>query len=224
MGYSLSEEDYLKVIFSLCDENQQSVSTSKLAETLSTKASSVTEMIQKLADKNLVIYKKYYGVHLTDLGEKHALQIIRKHRLWEHFLVESLGLKWDQVHDIAEQLEHVDSDLLVDKLDAHLNFPDFDPHGDPIPDKDGKLKDQDKILLIEAQHNQELCIVGVKDSSPVFLKYLEKKKLGLGTVIKVNEQEEFDDSLNIDTDDQNFQLSAMAAKNIYVQLKNSKNE
>ena len=177
-------------------------------------------MIQKLADKKLVTYQKYYGVHLTDLGKKQALKIIRKHRLWEYFLVESLDFKWDQVHDIAEQLEHIDSDELVEKLDAHLNYPKFDPHGDPIPDKEGNLKDQDKFLLSDAQYNEELSIVGVKDSSSTFLKYLEKKRLSLGTLIKVIEQEEFDQSLNVEVNGQSLQLSAMAAKNIYVQLKN----
>lgn len=220
MSYSLSEEDYLKAIFSLYNEYQQAISTSKLADNLSTKASSVTEMIQKLANKNLVTYQKYYGVHLTDLGKKQALKIIRKHRLWEYFLVESLDFKWDQVHDIAEQLEHIDSDELVDKLDAHLNYPKFDPHGDPIPDKEGNLKDQEKFLLSDAQYNEELSIVGVKDSSSTFLKYLEKKRLSLGTLIKVIEQEEFDQSLNVEANGQSLQLSAMAAKNIYVQLKN----
>ena len=220
MSYSLSEEDYLKAIFSLYNEFQQAITTSKLADSLSTKASSVTEMIQKLADKNLVTYQKYYGVHLTDLGKKQALKIIRKHRLWEYFLVESLDFKWDQVHDIAEQLEHIDSDELVDKLDAHLNYPKFDPHGDPIPDKEGNLKDQDKFLLSDAQYNEELSIVGVKDSSSTFLKYLEKKRLSLGTIIKVIEQEAFDQSLNVEVNGQSLQLSAMAAKNIYVQSKN----
>ena len=220
MSYSLSEEDYLKVIFSLYQEHQQAISTSKLSERLSTKASSVTEMIQKLADKSLVTYQKYYGVHLTDLGKKQALKIIRKHRLWEFFLVESLSFKWDQVHDIAEQLEHIDSDELIDKLDAHLNYPKFDPHGDPIPDKEGNLKDQEKILLSDAQYNEELSIVGVKDSSSTFLKYLEKKKLSLGTVVEVIEQEAFDQSLNVEVNEQSLQLSAMAAKNIYVQSKN----
>jgi len=220
MSYSLSEEDYLKAIFSLYNEFQQAISTSKLADSLSTKASSVTEMVQKLADKELLTYQKYHGVLLTDKGKTQALKIIRKHRLWEYFLVESLDFKWDQVHDIAEQLEHIDSDELVDKLDAHLNYPKFDPHGDPIPDKEGNLKDKDKFLLSDAQNNKELSIVGVKDSTSTFLKYLEKKRLSLGTLIKVIEQEAFDKSLNVEVNGQSLQLSAMAAKNIYVQPKN----
>jgi DtxR family Mn-dependent transcriptional regulator len=221
MSYSLSEEDYLKAIFSLYNEFQQAISTSKLADSLSTKASSVTEMIQKLADKNLVTYQKYYGVHLTDLGKKQALKIIRKHRLWEYFLVESLDFKWDQVHDIAEQLEHIDSDELVDKLDLYLGYPKFDPHGDPIPDKEGNLEDQDKFLLVEADMDKQLTIVGVKDSSSTFLKYMEKKELSLGTVIRVMEREEFDHSHIVKVDGKAIQLSMAAARNIYVQTKNN---
>mgnify|MGYP000456214415 CR=1 FL=1 len=221
MSYSLSEEDYLKAIFSLYNEFQQAISTSKLADSLSTKASSVTEMIQKLADKNLVTYQKYYGVHLTDLGKKQALKIIRKHRLWEYFLVESLDFKWDQVHDIAEQLEHIDSDELVDKLDVYLGYPKFDPHGDPIPDKEGNLEDQDKFLLVEADMDKQLTIVGVKDSSSTFLKYMEKKELSLGTVIRVMEREEFDHSHIVKVDGKTIQLSMAAARNIYVQTKNN---
>ncbi len=219
MGFSLSEEDYLKAIFSLFYEHQEAISTSKLAKGLSTKASSVTEMIQKLADKELVTYQKYHGVLLTDKGKTQALKIIRKHRLWEYFLVETLDFKWDEVHDIAEQLEHIESDKLVDKLDVHLGHPKFDPHGDPIPDKEGNLEDQDKFLLVDADMDKELTIVGVKDSSSTFLKYLEKKELSLGTVIKIIEREEFDHSHNIEVDGKTIQLSIAAAKNIYVQTK-----
>jgi DtxR family Mn-dependent transcriptional regulator len=217
MGYSLSEEDYLKAIYSLYEEKPRPIATSKLAGYLSTKASSVTEMIQKLNEKKLVIYQKYRGVYLTKDGENQALQIIRKHRLWEYFLVETLDFKWDEVHNIAEQLEHIKSDMLVDKLDAYLDYPKFDPHGDPIPDKDGILKDQHKILLAEAAIDQPMIIVGVKDSSADFLRFLEKKNLSLGTIIKVTEQEEFDHSVSVLHKNQEIQLSAIAAKNIYVQ-------
>src|SRR6476620_10565441 len=136
---TFSEENYLKTIYHITSSSGAEVSTNAIAEKMETKASSVTDMLKKLADKDLVHYKKYQGVSLTDKGLHSAKMIVRKHRLWEIFLVEKLAFSWDEVHDIAEQLEHIKSEQLVNKLDAFLNFPTEDPHGDPIPNAEGNI-------------------------------------------------------------------------------------
>ncbi|MDZ7612318.1 MAG: metal-dependent transcriptional regulator [Flavobacteriaceae bacterium] len=148
--FSPSEENYLKAIYALqCDQGSP-ISTNLISEKICTKASSVTDMLKKLSAKNLVDYQKYQGVFLTDQGMKHALKVLRKHRLWEFFLVEKLNYKWEEVHVIAEQLEHINSESLVDNLDAFLGYPKFDPHGDPIPDKNGILSLSELNNLLEA--------------------------------------------------------------------------
>ncbi|NND87947.1 MAG: metal-dependent transcriptional regulator, partial [Flavobacteriaceae bacterium] len=149
--YSLTEENYLKTIFHLEQVSSGDISTNAIADKMETQPSSVTDMVQKLAEKELLSYKKYKGTRLTEIGKKVAADVIRKHRLWEVFLVEKLKFHWDEVHDIAEQLEHVQSDELIARLDAFLGHPDFDPHGDPIPDKHGVIKRTEKILLSEAK-------------------------------------------------------------------------
>src|SRR5580693_6558937 len=136
---TFTEENYLKAIYHLSLQSE-SVSTNQIAASLNTKAASVTDMLKKLADKELINYTKYQGVTLTPQGEKIAVSIIRKHRLWEYFLVEKLNFKWDEVHDVAEELEHISSKELADRLDQFMGYPKYDPHGDPIPDSNGKLK------------------------------------------------------------------------------------
>src|SRR5690625_1351452 len=173
---TLAEENYLKTIFHLEYDNPEEVSTNAIAEQMDTRPSSVTDMIQKLAEKNLLIYKPYRGVQLTSHGKKMAAGIIRKHRLWEVFLVEKLNFSWDQVHDIAEQLEHIQSEELIDRLDRYLGNPKTDPHGDPIPDKNGILKPTAKKLLTDLEKNQEGVCVGVKETGAEFLQYLDKMK------------------------------------------------
>ena len=171
-----SEENYIKTIFHLGSKGSRDVSTNAIAEIMETKPSSVTDMIKRLSEKDLVNYKRYQGVSLTSLGTKTALAIIRKHRLWEVFLVEKLDFSWDEVHEVAEQLEHIKSDKLIDSLDRLLAYPKFDPHGDPIPDKNGSFKERDRKLLSEVPvHTAGLC-VGVKDSSATFLKFLDKRQ------------------------------------------------
>jgi len=166
--YSLAEENYLKNIYHLEQESETGVSTNAIAERMETKPSSVTDMVQKLADKKMLSYKKYKGTTLTSDGKKIAAGVIRKHRLWEVFLVEKLNFHWDEVHEIAEQLEHIHSEELVVRLDKYLGNPDFDPHGDPIPDMDGNTKLTEKKLLSELKKKQRGVCVGVKETGSSF--------------------------------------------------------
>jgi len=178
--YTLSEENYLKAIFHLERKYPSGVSTNALAEEMETKASSVTDMIKKLSDKDLVNYKKYQGVKLSKSGKHTAVSVIRKHRLWEVFLVEKLGFAWDEVHDVAEQLEHIQSEKLIQELDKFLGFPKQDPHGDPIPDAQGNFSVFNKALLADLDKGDSGICVGLKDSSPAFLQFLDKYNIALG--------------------------------------------
>ena len=210
-----AEEDYLKAIFKLSYELKNEVTTSSLAEHLATKASSVTDMVQKLADKNLVNYVKYQGVTLTATGEKIAIRLIRKHRLWELFLFQDLGFKWDEIHEIAEELEHIKSDILIERLDQFLNYPLKDPHGDPIPDQEGKFPPNNSIQLSHLNMGARGIVVGVNDKSSSFLIYLVKIGIQLGTEIEILEWHEFDHSVDIRINALNLiHLSYQSAQNI----------
>ena len=213
---TFSEENHIKSIFHLSAISEEGVSTNSIAENLNTKASSVTEMLKKLSEKSLIVYKKYHGAQLTELGRKTALKIIRKHRLWEVFLVEKLNFKWDEVHDIAEQLEHIQSEKLTNQLDKFLDFPTHDPHGDPIPNTAGFIKFTPKLKLSDLNIGETGKFIGVKDSSSTFLKYLDKRKISLGCNIKVLHQEDFDQSLHIGLDDTNLTISIKSASNLYI--------
>ena len=213
---SLSEENHLKSIFHLSINSEDGVSTNSIAKNLNTKASSVTEMLKKLNEKLLIVYIKYHGAQLTELGRKTALKIIRKHRLWEVFLVEKLDFKWDEVHEVAEQLEHIQSEKLTNELDKFLNFPTHDPHGDPIPNPAGFIKIIPKLKLSDLGIGETGKFIGVKDSSSTFLKYLDKRKISLGCNIKVLHQEEFDQSLHIGLDETNLTISIKSASNLYI--------
>ncbi|MEO9570696.1 MAG: metal-dependent transcriptional regulator [Polaribacter sp.] len=214
--FTLSEENYLKTIYHLELELDKDVSTNSIANKLETKASSVSDMIKKLSEKELVIYKKYQGVKLTDFGKKIAANIVRKHRLWEVFLVEKLNFSWDEVHEVAEQLEHIKSPKLINQLDALLGFPTHDPHGDPIPDKEGNLNVLDKILLASLLKNESGICVGVDDSSSEFLQFLDKKGITLGKQITVLEKEKYDDSLAVKIENKKLTISNKIANNIYI--------
>jgi DtxR family Mn-dependent transcriptional regulator len=212
-----TEENYLKAIYSLSDQGNTLVSTNGIAERLQTKASSVTDMLKKLSDKKLINYEKYQGVTLTPAGNKVALKIIRKHRLWEVFLVEQLKFKWDEVHDIAEQLEHVVSPELVNRLEEYLDYPKFDPHGDPIPDRKGVFSNRKEFSLADLKNEDNGVIVGVNDSSVAFLQYLEEKKLVLGTTIKMLEKFKYDKSISIELNGSTeVTLSNKVAQNINI--------
>lgn len=186
---------------------------------IETKASSVTDMLKKLAEKGLVDYQKYQGVSLTDKGLHTAKMIIRKHRLWEVFLVNKLGFAWDEVHELAEELEHIKSEKLTDKLDEFLDFPAFDPHGDPIPNKNGEIKWTHELLLSEAELATSYLFVGVKNSSVEFLQYLDKQNIALGSTIKIISKEEFDASLHIKIEDRDLMISNKIAENLFIKLK-----
>lgn len=211
-----SEENYLKTIYHLSLFSNSGISTNAIANAMDSKPSSVTDMIQKLADKGLVLYKKYQGVELTEKGKKEAIYIVRKHRLWEFFLVNKLGFNWDEVHDIAEQLEHINSEKLIDNLDKFLDFPTQDPHGDPIPDKEGNLPKIKRQLLCEASLHTKHIFVGVNDSSTSFLQYLDKQNISLGSVIEILEKEEFDNSMKILINDEEIIISHIVSNNIFI--------
>lgn len=214
---SFTEENYLKAIFKLSGETEKHISTNAIAGSLNTKASSVTDMLIKLADKKFIRYKKYRGVTLSEAGKKVALKIIRKHRLWELFLVEHLKFKWDEVHDIAEQLEHIASPELVRRLDKYLKYPKYDPHGDPIPDKDGIIHNHKEVSLIDLNISEPAIIVGVKDSSSFFLQYLENAKLIPGTRISVIKRFEYDNSITVSINGRKeIAISDKVSKNLYV--------
>ena len=217
--FTSSEENYLKAIYHLSITSVKGVSTNAIAKKLNTKASSVTDMVKKLADKNVLVYKKYQGVQLTVEGKKTAANIIRKHRLWEVFLVEKLNFSWDEVHDVAEQLEHIKSAKLIDEIDALLGFPKYDPHGDPIPDKEGNLDQREKTLLSTLKVNEKGICVGVHDSSSTFLQFLDKQKIALGQEIIVLEKEDFDGSMRIEIDKKEITVSNKIANNLYIQKK-----
>jgi len=213
---TISEENYLKVIYHLSLVSPKGINTNAIAGMLNTKASSVTDMMKKLSDKELVAYQKYQGVSLTEKGFHSAKMIVRKHRLWEVFLVDKLNFSWDEVHEIAEELEHIKSEVLINKLDAFLDFPTFDPHGDPIPNADGEIKKINKLLLSDSQLNKEYQCVGVKDSSSEFLQYLDKQKIALGSKITIKEKESFDDTLLVEIDSREMTLSNKIANNLYI--------
>ncbi|MBD0831422.1 metal-dependent transcriptional regulator [Aestuariibaculum sediminum] len=214
---TLTEENYIKTIYQLGRYGTLTVSTNSIAEVLETKASSVTDMVKKLAEKGYANYKRYQGVSLTSKGKKIAADVVRKHRLWEVFLVEKLNFTWDEVHDIAEQLEHIKSEKLINELDKLLDYPTHDPHGDPIPDKFGDIKKTDKILLFNLSESSTGVCVGVKDTSSSFLKYLDKHQIALGSKILVVSREDFDDSMVIEINGSvKMSISQTVANNLFV--------
>lgn len=214
---TLTEENYLKAIYRIHEATGDSVSTTAIAEKLQINAASVTDMFKKLGQQQLVVYEKSRGVKPTDKGKKVALQILRKHRLWETFMVEKLKFSWDEVHEVAEQLEHVHSEILIERLDQLLGYPKFDPHGDPIPDKDGKMPVQTSILLSEGKVGQSYRVSGVTENSDSFLKYLNKIGLGPGCMIAIVDVEEFDGSMKLLIDGRReLMLSRQAAGNLSV--------
>ncbi|MDN3678339.1 metal-dependent transcriptional regulator [Flavobacterium paronense] len=215
---TFSEENYLKTIYHITVASGVEVSTNAIAEKMETKASSVTDMLKKLAEKELIIYKKYQGVLLTEKGKLSAKMIVRKHRLWEVFLVDKLKFSWDEVHDIAEQLEHIKSEKLINSLDDFLGNPTEDPHGDPIPDAHGKINKVEKLVLAELDEKQSAICIGVKDSSTQFLKYLDKNQITLGSKIVVLAKEEFDLSLRIQVEEKAVTVSNIIANNLYVKI------
>ncbi len=203
---SATEENYLKAIFQLSERSEETISTNAIAAIMNTSAASVTDMLKRLTDKGYTIYEKYKGVLLSDLGKKTAIQLLRKHRLWETFMVDKLDFTWDEVHPIAEQLEHIQSDELIDRLDAYLGHPRFDPHGDPIPDKNGNIEYRRQVLVSDLAIGEKAVIVGVNEHSPMFLKYVEQLQLTIGKHFEIVERFDFDASIRLRLDNMMEQI------------------
>jgi DtxR family Mn-dependent transcriptional regulator len=218
MSFSVTEENYIKAIFHLQQEDGN-VSTNELAGELNTKAASVTDMLKKLKAKKLLNYEKYKGVRLSAEGKKLALGIVRKHRLWEYFLVDTLQFGWDEVHEVAEELEHISSKKLVEKLDAFLGHPKFDPHGDPIPDSQGKMAVQQQVNLIDLPVNKMAEVSGVGSQSTELLELLKHKHIGIGTKMEIKKKFSFDNSIEIKIKNQNaFTISQQLAQALFVKI------
>jgi DtxR family Mn-dependent transcriptional regulator len=217
MTLSFTEENYLKAIYRLSEGGTKSVSTNEIADVINTKAASVTDMVKKLSVKKLISYEKYYGVKITKHGKTSALSVVRKHRLWETFLVDKLHFTWDEVHEVAEQLEHIQSPLLIEKLDAFLGFPTVDPHGHPIPDKNGNLQQVRCITLSELGLKRKTVVRSVNNGTPAFLQYLSKIGVYIGATISIQDKIEFDGSLEIMIDGKKRAfISRDAAQNLLV--------
>lgn len=195
--HTLSEENYLKAIYRLSQREDEKITPTAIAESLNNNAASVVDMIRKLTDKGLIEYDKKTGVKLTEDGLKHAILVVRKHRLWEVFLLDKLDYRWDQIHEIAEELEHISNADLADRLDKFLGFPEYDPHGDPIPKANGKLPKTYSTTLTDVKEGDNCRVAAVKDTSGAFLQYLVKLNIGIGTQIQVLEKISFDQSLVI---------------------------
>lgn len=218
MKYSVSEENYIKSIFHLQDA-KNGVSATMLAASVNTKAASVTDMLKKLHAKKIINYKPYKSFTLTEAGNKIALDIIRKHRLWEYFLVNKLKFKWDEVHPIAEELEHINSSALIQKLDEYLEHPCFDPHGDPIPDRNGKIRTIKQFNLTNVAFRKTISVSSVKDQSVQMMDILKHYHINIGTKLKVSRKFEFDGSVEIKIEKLPAAvISEQVAKNIFCTL------
>ncbi len=216
---SPAEENYLKAVFKLTEADGRAASTNALATEMATAAPSVTDMLKRLAAKGLIFYEKHRGVTLTDAGRRTATELVRRHRLWEYFLVEKLGFGWEAVHDMAEQLEHVEGEGLTERLDQFLGFPRFDPHGDPIPDAEGVFHRLEQMPLARLELGRPAVVTGVVDHSPVFLKFLENNGLQLGTALRLVEKIEFDGSVRARFEDgREAQLSEKVCANLLVKV------
>ncbi len=215
---SKSEENYIKAIFVLSERKGVPVATNSIAQRLNTSAPSVSDMLKKLADKSLIQYEKYKGVRLSKSGLQQATILIRRHRLWETFLVSKLKYEWHEVHELAEELEHIPSDSLIDRLDAFLGYPRFDPHGDPIPDKQGKFTLRQQIPLSKASVESKVVVLGVQKHDEPFLKYLDSLKIAIGTEVHIQQIQSFDKSLRVQIDEKEHLITAQVADQILVNL------
>lgn len=216
---SITEENYLKAIFKISEKQGQAASNKAISIAMETSPASVTDMLIRLGDNGYINYKSRKGVTLTDNGRKIATALVRKHRLWEVFLMDKLDFAWDEVHGIAEELEHINSEELVTRLDRFLNYPKFDPHGDPIPDADGNITERQQILLNKLKVGEQAMIVGVNEHSSDFLQYLDRLKLSLGTKLSLIERFEFDKTLKIKlADDSEQVLSDKVSQNLFVKI------
>lgn len=213
---SFTVENYIKAIYQLAQKTEGGVTTSAVSEALGTKAATVSDMLKKLGERKLINYKRYQGVTLTAKGQSLAVDIIRKHRLWEVFLTEKLDFRWDEVHDLAEELEHIDSSELINRLEHYLGNPKFDPHGDPIPDREGNIHRLDQVALTELKPDDMGYVTGVKDSSKEFLQYLDTQGIRLGNKIVVKAIFDYDKSRTVEAHGKELSLSQQVCKNLYV--------
>lgn len=213
-----AEENYLKAIFKLAEKEPGAVLTNALSAAMGTTAASTTDMIKKLSEKQLVVYEKYRGVVLSEAGSRLATSLIRKHRLWEVFLVDKLGFAWDEVHEFAEQLEHIQGDTLTEKLDEFLGHPRFDPHGDPIPDAQGRWLRQTQIRISAMSPGQKGVITGVDDHTPAFLQYLDELSLRLGVEVLLIGKIPYDQSAKLKITGQEITLSEKVTHNLFVRV------
>jgi len=212
-----TEENYIKEIFKLSEKQEGYIATNAIADAKNTTAASVTDMMKKLAAKGFVEYVPYTGSKLTEKGNEIAKTLIRRHRLWEVFLVEKLNFNWDEVHHLAEQLEHVQSEALTERLDHFLDYPKVDPHGDPIPDSTGHIDYINTQKLIELEKDEEAILVGVADHSTDFLHYLDKVNIALGSKLTIIEVYAFDESMHVLlNDDKDLIVSKQIAKNLFI--------
>jgi len=213
-----AEENYLKAIFKIAEREDKPVQTNAIAGAMNTAAASVTDMLKRLAEKQLIRYEKYRGVQLTESGHRLATILIRKHRLWETFLVKKLGFAWDQVHDLAEQLEHIQGDALTARLDQFLGYPRFDPHGDPIPDAEGRWEHVDQVSLADMAPGTRGKVTNVADDSTVFLQYLNQLDLALDSEIELLERFAYDNSVRVNIDGIETVLSEKVCENLFVKM------
>lgn len=224
---SITEENYLKALLRITegsDGNPLQVGTNLLAQELDVRPPSTTDMLKKLRDKGLVNYEKYGKISLTPTGKEQAIAIVRRHRLWETFLYDKLGFGWEQVHDLAEQLEHIQSDQLIEKLDRFLGYPQFDPHGDIIPTANGEFPSESleyRLLLADATIGQPYLVVGVKDNNPDLLQYIRNIGLTINSKLHVLEYFSYDQSFLIEIDNIKHHISAKIANNIYCRSQNN---
>lgn len=217
---SQSEENYLKAIFKISESEGGPASTNAIASELDTSAAAVSDMVKRLSakERDLLHYKRHRGVTLTTTGQRLATGLVRKHRLWEVFLYKVLDFSWDEVHDIAEQLEHIQSQELVERLDRFLGHPKYDPHGDPIPDADGNFAKRKQIPLSELRAGEQAVVVGVLEHSAAFLQYLDKMELGLGVGLEMLEVFEFDGSARMQLErGKELTISGKVSENLLVQ-------
>lgn len=216
---SITEENYLKAIYKISQREAAGAATNAIAEELNTRAASVSDMLRKLGEKGLIDYKKYQGVHLTEEGRLTALSIVRRHRLWEVFLVQKLHFGWDEIHDIAEELEHVSDPRFINRLAEYLGNPTADPHGDPIPTESGEMPANEQVLLGSLQPGDEARVMAVHEHSASFLQYLDQVNLNLGKSVRVVEKLDFDQSMQLLlADGRHLHISREVANSIFVKL------
>lgn len=216
MGQTFAGEKYLKAILKLAVPPDFNVTTNAIAAHLETSAASVTEMLKRLHANGLITYQPYQGATLTESGQQAATALVRRHRLWKVFLVQSLGMAWDEVHEIAGELEHIRSEEFIERLDAFLGHPRFDPHGDPIPNARGRYTLRTKVSLEDLAPGQPADVVGVRDNRRAFLRHLTEKGIGLGSCVTIASRDAFDTTLRILPEGRTIVLSGQAARNVLV--------